>query len=242
MAEIRPRRTERTLFVDADDTLWQNNIYYLRCTARFQAFMAQWGLAAEHVQATLETCERETIARMGYGPQGYVEAVCLTCERLLAAKGVPAEPDALAHTRTLAEPALRPPMVVLPGVPATLRTLRRTSRLVLVTKGDEQGQLIKLARSGLGELFDAVHVVPEKDVQTYRALVDEVQADPAHTWMIGNSPHSDINPAVAAGLGAILIPHDHTWVAEREEIANPLHVVVLQCFEDLVPFFGLEAD
>ena len=32
------------------------------------------------------------------------------------------------------------------------------------------------------------------------------------TWMIGNSPKSDINPALACGLHAVFIHHPHTWV------------------------------
>jgi putative hydrolase of the HAD superfamily len=36
--------------------------------------------------------------------------------------------------------------------------------------------------------------------------------------MIGNSPKSDVNAALDAGLGAVYIPHAHTWTLEREEI------------------------
>ena len=39
--------------------------------------------------------------------------------------------------------------------------------------------------------------------------------------MIGNSPKSDINPALAAGLHAVFIPHDSTWVLEHEVVNQP---------------------
>ena len=42
--------------------------------------------------------------------------------------------------------------------------------------------------------------------------------DPERTWMIGNSPKSDINPALEAGLRAVFVPHAHTWVLEKQEI------------------------
>jgi putative hydrolase of the HAD superfamily len=42
--------------------------------------------------------------------------------------------------------------------------------------------------------------------------------DPGRTWMIGNSPKSDINPALEAGLNAVYVPHPHTWVLEKQEI------------------------
>jgi putative hydrolase of the HAD superfamily len=38
--------------------------------------------------------------------------------------------------------------------------------------------------------------------------------------MIGNSPKSDINPALAAGINAVFVPHDMTWILEHETV-NP---------------------
>ena len=55
----------------------------------------------------------------------------------------------------------------------------------------------------------------------YRELAERHDCDPANTWMIGNSPRSDINPALAAGLGAVFIPHDFTWVLEHEVVEAP---------------------
>jgi len=51
---------------------------------------------------------------------------------------------------------------------------------------------------------------------------------------IGNSPRSDINPALEAGIGAIYVPHPNTWKLEIEEIAELENVIVLNCFEELV--------
>ena len=52
--------------------------------------------------------------------------------------------------------------------------------------------------------------------------------------MVGNSPKSDINPALAAGLKAVYIPHPRTWGLEREEI-QPVdgRLLVLENFADL---------
>jgi putative hydrolase of the HAD superfamily len=36
--------------------------------------------------------------------------------------------------------------------------------------------------------------------------------------MIGNSPKSDINPALAAGLNAVFVPHPRTWSLENEDV------------------------
>ncbi len=53
--------------------------------------------------------------------------------------------------------------------------------------------------------------------------------------MIGNSPKSDINPALAAGFNAVFIPHDNTWVLEHEEVAavENSRLLVLENFAEL---------
>jgi putative hydrolase of the HAD superfamily len=57
-------------------------------------------------------------------------------------------------------------------------------------------------RSGLQIHFDAIEIVPEKDADTYRALVNRHHVVKSHGWMVGNSPRSDINPALEAGPDA----------------------------------------
>lgn len=235
------RRVERALLIDADDTLWENNVYYLRCLARFQDYMESLGCDREAAAAMLDLTERETIPTMGYGPEGYVAALGLACERLLSnGRGLPVPPAVIEGARALGELVLRMPMVVIPDVETALAALRPSSELVLVTKGDQQVQRDKLERSGLAPYFDAVYVVAEKDAAVYRRIAAERGLHPRHTWMVGNSPKSDINPAIEAGLGAILVPHDHTWTAEIQEIERPDLVATLARFADLVPFFGVE--
>jgi putative hydrolase of the HAD superfamily len=87
-----------------------------------------------------------------------------------------------------------------------------------VTKGNITEQLGKVERSGLKDYFTAIEVVAEKDVETYRAVVEKYGLVREITWMIGNSPKSDINPSLEAGLHAVFVPHDNTWMLERDEL------------------------
>ena len=232
------RTIQRHLLIDADDTLWENNIYYLRCTAKMTALMASHGLSRAETIAALDAVEQELIPTYGYGPDCYVRALGVTARRLLAGRHVDVEQVAEA-ARRCGDLVIEPPTVLLPAVPETLHALRASSQLTLVTKGVERFQRPKLVRSGLEQLFDQVYVVAEKDQAIYEQIVTELGVDRQKTWMIGNSPKSDINPAVAAGLGAIWLPHDHTWTAEHTEVEAPERVTVLQRFGDLVDFFGL---
>jgi len=95
--------------------------------------------------------------------------------------------------------------------------------------------LLKLARPLCpGELFHHAAIVKEKDTQAYATLARERALDTERTWMVGNSPKSDINPALSAGLKAVYIPHPRTWGLEHEEI-QPVdgRLLVLKSFVDL---------
>ncbi len=232
---------ERTFLVDADDTLWENNIFYLRCLARFQDLMERLGYDRDLTARTLDVCEQETISTHGYGPPGYVAALERTYTRLLQRDGKAVQAESLRMIGQLAQIVLQPPIILLTDVEATLSILKPTTRLILVTKGDESTQRDKVARSGLAAYFDAQYIVAEKDANTYRYIATEQHLDPRCTWMVGNSPRSDINPAIEAGLGAILIPHNHTWHAEIESITRPDQVITLQRFADLPSWLGLKS-
>jgi len=60
--------------------------------------------------------------------------------------------------------------------------------------------------------------VSEKDAKIYAHIADKYDCTHHSTWMIGNSPKSDINPALAAGLHAVFVPHGDTWILEHEEL------------------------
>jgi putative hydrolase of the HAD superfamily len=104
-------------------------------------------------------------------------------------------------------------------VPETLKYLGERHHLILMTKGHPAEQSGKIERSGLKEYFSAIEIVAEKDESTYRSAIAKYALATDVTWMIGNSPKSDINPALAAGLHAVFIPHNNTWVLEHEEVA-----------------------
>ncbi len=90
----------------------------------------------------------------------------------------------------------------------------------------------------MGGYFRHAAVVAEKDAGAYRALVAELGLEPGRTWMVGNSPRSDVNPALAAGLNAVYVPHDRTWGLEREELASgPGRLLVVERFADLLRHF-----
>jgi putative hydrolase of the HAD superfamily len=132
----------------------------------------------------------------------------------------PVTPELHAQITGFAHTIENHPIEFLPEVPQTLEYLRTRHRLILVTKGALAEQSGKIKRSGLGKYFTGTEIVAEKDSAVYHALVDKYEIARASTWMVGNSPKSDVNPALAAGLHAVFVPHGDTWILEHEEV-NP---------------------
>jgi putative hydrolase of the HAD superfamily len=136
------------------------------------------------------------------------------------------------------EQILHHPIEIIAGVEQTLEYLAGRHSLTLFTKGDPEEQKLKLDRSGLAVYFGHTAIVREKDRASYAALIRERQLDPAHTWMIGNSPKSDINPALEAGLHAVFVPHERTWGLELAELrGGPGRLLRLERFDELREYF-----
>jgi putative hydrolase of the HAD superfamily len=231
------RRQGQTLLFDADDTLWENNIYFERAIAAFISYLDHRVHTPEEVREHLNLCERATIAAHGYGLQSFRRSLTDCFERLST---TPLTPEKHARIVSFANSIAEQEMELLPGVEATLRELAGRHRLLLVTKGDRAEQTDKLERSGLAGLFAAVEVLAEKDEIHYRRIVERHRCPAGATWMIGNSPRSDINPALAAGIHAVFIPHDFTWVLEHEAVDPPPQgqvLLELPSFSDLLVYF-----
>ena len=66
------------LLIDADDTLWENNIYFEQATHDFIAFLNHSTLSSEEVQHVLDDVERV----MGYGSVNFTKSLVETYRRL----------------------------------------------------------------------------------------------------------------------------------------------------------------
>ena len=227
----------QTLLIDADDTLWENNVYFERAIAAFISYLNHHSYTPEEVRLALNAVERETILAHGYGLTSFTRSL-VTCFERLSTEPVTDEKRerVISFAHTIRDQEIE----LLPQVPETLADLGARHRLILMTKGDHAEQADKLARSGLAPLFNAVEIVPEKDPSTYHSVIARHELTPHTSWMIGNSPKSDINPALAAGLHAVFLFHKDTWILEHAGI-NPApqgqNLLELDSFSKLTSVF-----
>ncbi len=225
----------QNLIVDADDTLWENNIYFERAFDDFCDFLAHSAMSPAEVRAVLDEIETVNNKTHGYGTVNFARNLT-ECYQKLVERDVRVED--LPRIMSFTEQILHHPIEIIPGVEETLEYLSGRHSLTLFTKGDPEEQKLKLDRSGLGIYFGHTAIVKEKDARSYAALIRERALDPAHTWMIGNSPKSDVNPALEAGLHAVFVPHERTWTLERAELREgPGRLLKIARFEELREHF-----
>jgi putative hydrolase of the HAD superfamily len=223
------------LLIDADDTLWENNVYFERAFDEFVDFLGHSRLSPIEVREVLDQIELDNIAQHGYGSKSFGRNLLQCFERLAERSYANQDLDNLMQ---IAERIMHHPIDVIAGVRDTLEYLTARHHLTLCTKGHTEEQLLKFERSALGPYFHGVEVVREKDAAAYRGIVERFEMTLERTWMVGNSPRSDIHPALEAGLRAIFIPHQHTWSLEIADLPEPSERFrVVERFADLSKLF-----
>ncbi|HLH43388.1 MAG TPA: HAD family hydrolase [Bryobacteraceae bacterium] len=220
------------LLIDADDTLWENNIHFERAFDAFCDFLSHSSLRSIQIREILNEIELAGIQARGYGSQSFGRNL-QEAYRRLAEREI--RQDDLDHVMALAERIPEQPLELIEGVEETLAELAQRHQLTLFTKGHPEEQRRKVERSGLGRYFVHTAIVREKDAAAYLEVIGRRGFPSGRTWMIGNSPKSDINPALEAGIGAVLVPHPHTWVLERQELRAPegARFIQVERFSDL---------
>ncbi|MFE4360563.1 MULTISPECIES: HAD family hydrolase [Streptomycetaceae] len=225
--------TDQTLIFDADDTLWENNVLFERVIDGF----LDWVAAPQEQQRTralLNEIEAVNSATLGYGAAVFRQSLADCLQRLNDRTPTAAEQ---ARIDDLLTPLTSRDVELIAGVADTLAALADRHQLLLLTKGDQGEQQRKVTASTIDHHFRGVHIVAEKSVDTYRRLTADLGLDPGRTWMIGNSPKSDIAPARRAGLRTVFIPHEHTWVLEHAELGPDEATLRLGAFPELLRHF-----
>jgi len=224
-----------TIIIDADDTLWENNVFFEKSIAHFIAELEYLGYTPDYVRHILNETERRNIRQHGYGVRSFRRSLEETYVKLA---GNMARREVVKEIEKMSGELENTPPQILEGVPETLAYLAKRHRLILLAKGEAAEQAGKVERSGLQSYFDAIEIVMDKDIAVFKRLVEEFKIVKSQGWMVGNSPATDINPALQAGLNAVFIPHASTWAVDKDEIECGVgRLVIIAAFRELRSHF-----
>ncbi len=141
------------LIFDADDTLWENNIYFERAFEDFADFLGHSKLDRIQIRAVLDEIETINAKIHGYGSLNFGRNLRQTYERLVERE---IHPDDLTTVIRFAERILEQPLELIEGVEETLADLTERHELTVFTKGHPEEQRLKIERSGLARYFGHV--------------------------------------------------------------------------------------
>lgn len=202
-----------TIGFDADDTLWQNEQFFRLTQERFAALLKDHA-EPDHIGQRLLEAERRNLRHYGYGIKGFTLSMI---ETALEVTDGGAPTSVVRQILDYGREMLAHPVETLPHAHETLEKLAGDYRVLLITKGDLFDQERKLAQSGLGELFDAVEIVSEKNAATYERIFGRHGEGAAKSMMVGNSLRSDVIPAIEVGSWGVYVPHELTWALEHAD-------------------------
>ncbi len=228
----------KQIIFDADDTLWENNIYYVQATTDFIDLIESGGFDRFEIQQAFDDLELKVVEERGYGSHNFVYILEELFRFYTQKSKVALDAKKLEFiTRRFQEHPVSIPQL-FPGVIETLRFLKTKYALYVLTKGDYAEQQGKILRAGVHECVKEYFILPEKNDAAYRKLLQEHNWLPAETCMVGNSPKSDINPALRQGLFAVHIPYRDTWKLDNEPIdSGNGRFIELESFEALQKVF-----
>ena len=186
------------LGIDADDTLWHSENRFHETHQRYHALLRDHvDLDVDELERRMLETERRNLRLFGYGAKGFTLSLIETAIEVTEG-AIPTA--AIATILDFGKELLDHPVELLDGVAEAIDGLRsRGLSLILITKGDLWHQEAKVAASGIAEHFDAIEIVAEKDVTTYRTILERHGVEPGRFAMVGNSVRSDVLPVLEPG-------------------------------------------
>ncbi len=204
----------KQIIFDADDTLWENNIYYVKAMNDLLDLLAKAGLDRSRLQKEFDQLELQVVRERGYGSYNFVWILETLNDHYKEAIDVKTFEKIV--NRFKEHPVKKPELFT--GVIETLNYLKKRYHLYVLTKGDFKEQEQKIINAGIHDFVDAYFIVSEKEDNVYKEILTKHHWKAEETCMVGNSPKSDINPALRMGMYAVYIPYRDTWKLDDEPI------------------------
>ena len=190
--------------LDADDTLWESEIYFAQVEEKFLELMDKYSSDGD-LEQTLSSNEITNLRLFGYGVKSFTLSMIETAH--IASQGTISSSD-IELIISWGKELLQHPVTFLEGVEETVRSLSKEFDVFIITKGDLLHQRSKIEESGLDTVVACFEIFHEKDPESYLDFLNDLGIKPENFVMAGNSLRSDVLPVIAIGGRAIHIPHD----------------------------------
>ncbi len=156
---------------DADDTLWENEVYYTRAQAKLKSLLEKY-LIVEDIHDSVYQTETQNIGLYGYGIKSFTLSMIETAITLT--KGQISSDD-IQQIIGFGRNMLTADIQLLPGVKNVLQELAGTYSLMMVTKGDLLDQQRKVNQTSIAEYFDYIEIVSEKTLRGLSGPAEQIQ-------------------------------------------------------------------
>ncbi len=201
-----------TIGFDADDTLWESEVFFGEVEKKFSDLINSYGVEADIGKELYET-EKRNLPKLGYGVKSFTISMVESAHRLT--QGNISSGDMIEIVQWGKE-LLHHPVKLLSGVLDVMSQLQSRFTIYVITKGDPFHQQQKFNDSGLSTFVTDIEILQEKDSEAYRKTLASIDVAPEEFLMVGNSIRSDILPVIEIGSHAVHIPHETTWKYETE--------------------------
>lgn len=198
---------------DADDTLWENELYFHYTREVLVSLLSCFGTDIE-ILSFFEATERKNLKDYGYGVKSHTLSMI---ETALKISNNTISSDIISKLLKEGKDIFYKPLEIFKGVEETLEYLSEQFKLVVITKGDLLDQNKKLELSGLNKYLYKTFVVSEKREADYLKVISDLGCSANEFMMVGNSLPSDVLPVVEIGGYGVHIPHNYVCHYERLE-------------------------
>ena len=226
----------KQIIFDADDTLWKNNIYYLKAANDFFDLLEGTGIDREQAEDAFDKLELQIVKDFGYGSINFISILEELFRQYQISNGSNREQLNLIIEEFNSHKFKKP--ILFGDVFKIMERLNDYYHLYILTKGDYEEQEFKIIKSGLSTYIKKYFILDEKDDKAYAKLLTKHNWRAEETCMVGNSPKSDINPALRNNIYAVHIPYRDTWKLDIEPIVNANgKFIEVSCFKKLAEVF-----
>jgi putative hydrolase of the HAD superfamily len=205
---------KRVWIVDADDTLWEENLHFSELIAEFCDIAIKAGAhsSVEDLKKLIDDFGKEALKTHGYGPVGFREALRDTWELLQSRGEISIHPPHdffekvvpyISNVPYQLRPEVHEFLDLIQGSPDDIA--------VLFTQGHLPIQARKVALSNLAHKFAGIALGEKKDTETYKELAVRLPFRSEEFIVIGNSLSHEVRPALELGFTAFHLDNPNAW-------------------------------